>query len=227
MVAGANLVTVTPDDSIYTAARLMLKKGISGLPVIKAGPHETRRLVGIVTEADFLRRRETNTLRRRPRWLELLAGPGKPAEEYVRAASRKIGDIMTTPVVTVNEDTPLEETVQLMEQRNVKRLPVVRDETLVGIITRANVLRAFVRESGKALAMPATDAAIRSNLVAELNRQPWGRLININVRDGSVMLDGPITDERERKAIVLAASNVPGVRKVDDRMVLVEPVVEI
>ena len=99
MVAGPNVVTVTSDDSIYTAIRLMLKKGISGLPVVETGPLDTRKLVGIVTEGDFLRRRETKTLGRLPRWLEFLAGPGKLAEEYVHASSRKIADIMTRPVI--------------------------------------------------------------------------------------------------------------------------------
>ncbi len=226
MVAGPNVVTVTSDDSIYTAIRLMLQKGISGLPVVATGPLETRRLVGIMTEGDLLRRRETKTLRRRPRWLEFLAGPGKLAEEYARAASRKISDIMTAPVVTVTEDTPVEEIVQLMEQRHIKRLPVVRGETLVGIITRANMLRALVREAGRMMAVPTTDTAIKDNLLAELKRQPWGSapLIDVSVKDGSVLLQGAIMDERERNAIVVAAANVPGVRAIEDRMALIEPV---
>ena len=226
MVEGPNVVTVRPDDSIYTAIRLMLKKGISGLPVVETGPLETRKLVGIVSEGDFLRRRETKTLGRLPGWLEFLAGPGKLAEDYVRASSRKIGDIMSAPVITVTEDTPVEEIVQIMEQRHIKRVPVVRGQTLIGMITRTNMLRALVREAGKMMASSTSDQAIKQRLSAELKQHPWGSaaLIEINVRDGVVRLTGTIWDERERSAIVVAASNTPGVSAVDDQMVVVDRV---
>jgi CBS domain-containing protein len=226
MVAGPNVVAVTPDDSIYTAIRLMLKKGISGLPVVEIGPLETRKLVGIVSEGDFLRRHETKTLGRLPGWLEFLAGPGKLAEEYVRASSRKITDIMTRPVVTVTEDTPVEEIVQIMEQRHIKRLPVVRGETLVGIVTRANLLRALVREAGRMMALPMSDRSIKQGVLDELKQHPWGSsaLIEVDVHDGVVKLTGTIWDERERSAIVIAAKNVPGTRAVEDQMVVVDRV---
>lgn len=226
MVEGPNVVTVQADDSIYTAIRLMLKKGISGLPVVETGPLDTRKLVGMVTEGDFLRRRETKTLGRLPRWLEFLAGPGKLAEEYVRASSRKIGDIMTTPVITVTEETPVEEIVQIMEQRHIKRLPVVRGQTLVGIITRANMLRALVREAGKMMNVSPSDEAIKQRLLAELKQHPWGSasLIEVDVQDGVVKLTGTVWDARERSAIVVAAANTSGVRAVDDQMVVVDRV---
>jgi CBS domain-containing protein len=225
MVEGPNVVAIDAGDSIYTAIRLMLKKGISGLPVVESGPLDTRRLVGIVTEGDFLRRRETKTLHRRPRWLEFLIGPGKLAEEYVRASSRKIVDVMTSPAVSVTEETPVEDVVQLMEQHHIKRVPVVRGDTLVGIITRANLLRAFVREAGKMTALPAGDRAIKQSLMAELKQRSWGSaaLIQVSVKDGAVRLTGTILDERQRPAIIVAAENVPGVRTIEDRMALVEP----
>jgi CBS domain-containing protein len=226
MVAGPNVVTVTSEDSIYTAIRLMLKKGISGLPVVEIGPLDTRKLVGIVTEGDFLRRRETKTLGRLPRWLEFLAGPGKLAEEYVRASSRKIADIMTRPVIVVTEETPVEEIVQIMEQRHVKRVPVVRGDTLVGIITRAGLLRALVREAGRMMALPTSDRSIKQGVLDELKQHPWGSsaLIEVDVHDGVVKLTGTIWDERERSAIVVAAKNVPGAHAVEDQMVVVDRV---
>jgi CBS domain-containing protein len=224
MVEGPNIVTVRADDSIYTAIRLMLKKGISGLPVVEAGPLETRKLIGVVTEGDLLRRRETNTLLRWPRWLEFLAGPGKLAEEYVRGNSRKIGDIMTAPVISVTEDTPVEDIVQIMEQRHIKRVPVVRGHTLIGIVTRANMLRALVREAGRMMEFSASDQAIKQRLLAELKQHPWGSssLIEVGVKDGVVALTGTVWDERERSAIVVAAANASGARAVDDRMVVVD-----
>lgn len=224
MVEGPNVVTIRADDSIYTAIRLMLKKGISGLPVVEGGPLETRRLIGVVTEGDLLRRRETNTMPRWPRWLEFLAGPGKLAEEYVRGNSRKIGDIMTAPAISVTEDTPVEDIVELMEQRHIKRVPVVRGETLIGIITRTNMLRALVREAGKMMVATASDAEIKERLLSELKKQSWGSpaRFDVNVKEGIVELTGTIMDERQRSAIVVAAENVPGVRAIDDHMVLVE-----
>ena len=225
MVEGANIVTVHPDDSIFTAIRLMLKKNISGLPVVERGAMERPKLVGVVTEGDFLRRRETDTLRRRPRWLEFLVGPGKLAEEYAHASGRKVHEVMTTPVITVNEDAPIEDIVRLMEQRKIKRVPVVRYDSLVGIVTRANLLRALVREAGKPLPLPVNDAAIRDRLLGELKKQPWvsSALIDVDVKDGAVKLTGAILDERERSAIVICAENVPGVRGVEDHMAFVEP----
>jgi CBS domain-containing protein len=226
MIEGPNVVTVRADDSIYTAIRLMLKKRISGLPVVDVGPLETRKLIGMVTEGDFLRRRETRTLGHLPSWLEFLAGPGKLAEDYVRASSHKIGDIMSAPVVTVTEETPVEEIVEILEQRHIKRLPVVRGETLVGIVTRANMLRALVREAGKTMALSTNDQAIKQRLLTELSRHPWGAnaLIEVDVHDGVAKLTGTIWDERERSAIVVAASNTFGVSAVDDRMVVTDRV---
>ena len=124
------VISVGPDDAVSQAARIMLQRHISGLPVIdqKGG------LVGIVTEGDFLRRAETGTQRRRPRWLEYLIGPGRLADEYTRAHGRKVSEIMTADPLTVSEDTPLDEIVRLMEKRQIKRLPVVRDQQVVGIL---------------------------------------------------------------------------------------------
>lgn len=225
MVDGANLVTVTPEDSIFTAIRLMLSKRISGLPVVEGGDALAPRIVGIVSEGDFLRRRETQTLRRRARWLEFLTGPGKLAEEYARAASRKIADVMTAPVMTVGENAPISDVVQLMEQRGIRRVPVVRGDILVGIITRANILRALVQEAGRPLPLPADDAAIKERVQEEFRRQPWmsATMIDVGVKDGVVRLSGAIIDARERNAMIVAAQTVPGVKLVEDDIVFVEP----
>ena len=131
------VVSIEPDASIWQAVRIMLQRHISGLPVIdqKGG------LVGIVTEGDFLRRAETGTQRRRPRWLEYLIGPGRLADEYTRSHGRKVSEIMTADPLTISEDTSVDEIVQLMEKRQIKRLPVVRDQEVVGIVSRANLMR--------------------------------------------------------------------------------------
>src|SRR5690606_42099112 len=95
---------------------------------------------GSGTEGALLRRAETGTERPRPRWLELLRGPSRLAADYVRTHGRKVGDVMTRDVVTADETTPLEQLVRIMEERRVKRVPVLRDGTLVGIVTRANLV---------------------------------------------------------------------------------------
>jgi CBS domain-containing protein len=216
-----NVVSVTPDSPILHAARLMLQKNISGLPVITAAG----KLVGMITEGDFLRRAETSTQRRRSRWIEFLLGPGKLAEEYTRSSGRKVDEVMTPDVFTVAADAPLQDIVQLMERRHIKRVPVVQDGRVVGMISRANLLRAVVRLSHAAEPVTAADKEIRERLLAELKKQPWApiALIDVMVKDGVVKLSGALTDEREREALRVAAENIPGVKKVVDDLVWIEP----
>jgi CBS domain-containing protein len=203
------------------AARLMLQKKISGLPVVDTD----HTLVGVVTEGDLLRRTETATERQRPRWLEFLLGPGRLADEYVRSHGRKVSDVMTRDLKTIAEDTPLEKIVQLMERHRIKRLPVMRGRKLVGIVSRANLLHALASLARDAREPLVDDLAIRERLLADLDKQKWApsALVNVVVRDGIVELWGAITDERERQALVVAAENTPGVQSVRDHLAWIEP----
>jgi CBS-domain-containing membrane protein len=198
----------------------MLQRRVSGLPVVDADG----RLIGIVTEGDFLRRVETGTLRRRSRWIELLLGPGRLADEYSRSHGRKVSEVMTPDPQTVTEETTLESIVTLMEKRQVKRLPVVSGERVVGLVSRANLLHALASLSREARPAEQSDAAIRAALLAELSKQPWApvALIDPIVRNGVVELWGTITDERERSALVVAAENVLGVQAVRDHLAWVD-----
>jgi CBS domain-containing protein len=214
------VVSVEPDSSVLQAVRIMLQRRISGLPVIdKEG-----RLVGIVTEGDFLRRAETGTQRRRPRWLEFLLGPGRLAEEYTRSHGRKVQDIMTAEPVTVTEEEPLDAVVQLMEKRQIKRLPVMRGDEVVGIVSRANLVHALAGIAREAKPTSPGDDAIRNRILAELASQSWAptSLINVIVKDGVVELWGSVTDERERQALIVAAENTPGVKAVKDHLVWID-----
>lgn len=216
------VVSVAPDATVLQAVQIMLQRRISGLPVID----KDGRLVGIATEGDLLRRVETGTQRRRPRWLEFLLGPGRLADEYTRTHGRKVNDVMTTDPLSVAEDAALEEIVKLMEKRQIKRVPVVRGERIVGIVTRANLLHALAGVSREAPAsIESSDAAIRAAFLAELAKEKWApiALINPIVRDGVIELWGTITDERERQALIVAAENVPGVKGVRDHLAWVEP----
>jgi CBS domain-containing protein len=215
------LVTIGPDAPILQAIRLMLQHRISGLPVVDAAGG----LVGIITEGDLLRRGETGTERRRPRWLEFLLGPGRRAGDYVEAHARRVGEVMTREVATVEETTPLDEVVRAMEERRVKRLPVLREGRLVGILSRANLLRALAvaaAETGPAL---AGDEAIRERLAAEIGKQSWAppTLPNIMVRNGVVHVWGLVTSDEQRVALKVLAENVPGVKAVRDHLVWIEP----
>jgi CBS domain-containing protein len=217
-----NVVSVQPETTILRAAELMLQHRISGLPVVDTDDH----VVGIVTEGDFLRRTETGTQRKRPRWLQFLVGPGRLAEEYVRSSSRKIEDVMTQAVHTIGEDTPVSDVVELMERHRIKRLPVLRDDKLVGIVSRANLLHALASLAPEIQSTSADDVAIRERLLTELNRQNWAPLglIDVIVRNGTVELWGTLLDERKRRALIVAAENLPGVKSVRDHLVCVEPI---
>ena len=135
-----DVISIDPDATVLQAARLMLQHHISGLPVIDKDGN----LVGVLSEGDFLRRRETKTERRRSRWLEFLMGPGRIAAEYSHSHGSKVSEVMTTDVQTVDEVTPLEDIVDLMERRRIKRVPVLCGGQVVGIITRSNLMHAMV-----------------------------------------------------------------------------------
>jgi len=215
------VLSVRPETTILEAARLMLLHEISGLPVVDSQGH----IVGMVTEGDFLRRAETGTRRQRSRWMEFFVGPGRLAEDYVRSTGRRVEDVMTQPVRTIDEDTPLSDVVELMERHRIKRLPVVRDRKVVGMVSRANLLHALASLAREIKPTPADDEAIRERLLTELNQESWAPvgLIDVIVRNGTVELWGTILDERKRRALVLAAENVHGVKVVRDHLVYVEP----
>jgi hypothetical protein len=153
-------------------------------------------------------------------------GPGRLAGEYVRTHGRKIGEVMTRDVVSVTPDTPLKEIVELMERHRIKRVPVLDGEVLVGILSRADLLRGLAGALEEKRAPAASDGEIRERILAELARTAWVPRdgIAITVENGVVDLNGVILDEKERAALRVAAENVPGVRAVEDHLVWVEPV---
>jgi CBS-domain-containing membrane protein len=214
-----SVITVTPDDTILAAAKLMLDRHVSGLPVVDTAG----RLVGIVSEGDFIRRSEIGTQKKRGRWLKFLLGAGEAATEYVHEHGKKISEVMTRDPITITEDTPLDEIVTSMETNGVKRLPVMNGTKLVGIVSRANLLQAV---AGLARDIPdptADDDHIRSRIVAAIEKNDWSPFgLNVIVRDGIVHLSGVITEERSRQASIVAAENVSGVKKVHDHLCWVD-----
>jgi CBS domain-containing protein len=213
------VTTIEPGATIVEAAHLMLRQHISGLPVVD----EAGALVGIVSQGDFLRRSEIRTERRRGRWLKFLLGSGRSAVDFVHEHGRKISEIMTPSPATVTEDTPLGDIADLMEKRNIKRLPVVRGGKLVGIVTRTNLLQAVADLARDVPDPTADDDHIRERIIRAMEKADWRPIgLNVIVRDGIVHLSGSILDERARQAAVVAAENVEGVRKVHDHLCWVD-----
>ena len=215
------VVSISPETSILVAADLMLKHHISGLPVID----NHARLAGVVTEGDFLRRAEIDTERKGLKWLDALRGRADAAAEYVHSHGLAVKDIMTRNPVTVLESTTLDEAVRLMENKNIKRLPVLRDGKLVGIISRANLMRALVSIHRKAPEPSAEDGTIRDRLLADIAKESWssGAIVDAVVHEGIVDLWGTLAEPSQREPLVVLAKNVPGVALVEDHLIVASP----
>jgi CBS domain-containing protein len=215
------VITAKPSMSIDEIVRLMVENRISGLPVID----EHGKLVGIVTEGDLLRRAEMGTELSVSRWRALLMGPARLAEQYTRAHARTVQDLMTREVATIAPTAPLAEVVALMQARAIKRLPVVDQGRLVGIISRADLMKALERLLPKASAATLEDADIQQRIFTALERQRWKphTYIDIGVKDGIVDVSGVILDQQVRDALRVLIEGTPGVKRVVDRLVYVEP----
>ncbi|HWX63438.1 CBS domain-containing protein [Bradyrhizobium sp.] len=214
-----SVITVTPQTTIVDAANLMLERHVSGLPVVDTNG----KLVGIVSEGDFIRRSEIGTGRKRGRWLRFILGPGKSASDFVHEHGRKVSEVMTKSPLTITEDTALADIVEMMERNNVKRLPVVRDDKVVGIVSRANLLQAVASLAREVPDPTADDDRIRNRIVDALEKHDWCPFgLNVVVRDGVAHLSGVITEEHARQAAVVAAENVEGVKAVHDHLCWVD-----
>lgn len=210
------VVSVGPDDTILQAVHLMLKHHVSGLPVVD----DEGKLVGIVTEGDFLRRSETGTERKRWRWLDVFLGHADAAKSYVHSHGLKIREVMTGNVVTVGPRDPLDKVVHVMESHNIKRVPVVSRGKMVGIVSRANLMRALASLHHAVHAASKDDSAIRDRILADIGQQDWsaGADVDVVVRDGLADLWGTIVDAEQREALKVLAENVPGVSRVVDHL---------
>jgi CBS domain-containing protein len=209
------VATTTPDATVETVAKLMVNLGISGVPVLD----RNGQLVGIVTEGDLLRRVETGTEPRRLRWGEWFSGNARLAADYVKSRARRVEDVMTREVVTVGELAGLDEIADLMERNGIKRVPVVHDGKIVGIVSRADLLQVLASGGGPRDAEDS-DRLVRERLLAELAKQQWASPSesNIVVSEGVVHFSGTVGSEKERTALRVLAENIPGVRGIEDHM---------
>src|SRR6516164_9396900 len=192
------VVTASPDTAVEALARLMINLRISGVPVLDTSGH----LVGMVTEGDLLRRVETGTERYHPRGSEPFLSNARLAAEYIKSHARRVADIMTCEVFTVDEAATLGEIADLMEAKKVRRVPVMHDGQVVGLVSRADLLKVLT-SGGAETADEEQDRAIRRQLLAELREQKWadadeGRVV---VTDGIAHLWGVVGSEDERRAL--------------------------
>jgi CBS domain-containing protein len=210
-----------PDTAtLAEAAETLLKAHISAVLVHDAN----NALVGLLSEGDLMRRSELGSDRKRPRWLEALLSGGRLAESYAQTHGRRIGEIMTKKIVSIAEDAELSSAVDLMLKYGVKRLPVLRGEHVVGIISRADFLKALVASLPKKDSVHP-DSEIKAAIEAEIDRLGWAprASIRIDVQNGVVKFGGAITDERLRPGLRVLAENTPGVTEVHDLMCWIEP----
>ena len=214
-VMTTRVISVPADLPVSDVAKLLLEHRISAVPVID----EDGRLLGIVSEGDLMRREESGTEARRSWWLSAFTSTVEAAEAYTKNHGRLAGEVMTRELVTVSEDTPLSEVAELLERHGIKRVPVVRDGRVVGVVSRANLLHGLACPPAPSAAA-ADDATIRARLLETLDQQPWRAAIhpNVVVTDGIVHLWGLVPSEQQREALRVLAENIEGVRAVGNHL---------
>ena len=216
-VMTAKVITVGENASVAEVAKLLAERGISAVPVVD----KDDRVIGMVSEGDLLHRTETGTEKCRSWWLEMMASTNQLAGDYIKSHSAKAKDVMTRDVISVSDTTPLADIASLLEANRIKRVPVVRDGKLVGIVSRANLVRALAMTANEpSSSAEVDDRTIREKLLAELRAQKWAEVspANVTVKDGIVHLWSSYLSEQEKRALVVVAENTPGVRRVEDHM---------
>jgi CBS domain-containing protein len=214
-IMSSPVVTVTPDASVADVAALLLEKRISGVPVVDS----TGQIAGIISEGDLLRRVETNTQRHRPHWLEVLLGRSGDAGSFIKSHATRVGDVMSNDVIASHPEASLREIAELMERHGIKRVPIVDGGTIVGIVSRANLMQGLLADRRSAAASTGDDE-IRAKLTDLLRTQPWidHNRINVVVNNGTVQFWGSVNDDEQRRALMVAAESVVGVRSVEDHL---------
>jgi len=215
----SNVITVGPNDSVQDIARLLLANRISAVPVLD----DNSALIGIVSEGDLIHRVEAGTERRRSWWLDLLGDKGSLARDFLKSHATRAADIMTAPVITANPDMPLGEIASLLEKHKIKRVPIVHEGKVVGIVSRANLIQALaVWHKGTASKTKVDDSILRDRVFAELRSKLSASVshINVIVHDGTVELWGGVDSLEEKRALRVAAELVPGVQAVIDHVAI-------
>lgn len=213
----ADVVTAAPDSSVESISKLMLKHNISGLPVVDEGGA----VLGIVTEGDLIKRQQSDATKSSGTswWLRLLSDQRTDAGDYIKTHGTRAAEIMTRNVVTVSEDTPVGDIARILAEKRIKRVPVVRDGILVGVVSRTNLLRGMASRDAKQVPTQ-DDRTIKQAILREVEAQGWitHGTLNVIVAGGVVELWGWVDSERERHALMLLARGIDGVQSVVDHL---------
>ena len=208
------VVSVVPNTTVSEVAATLIAHHISGVPVVDA----ENRVIGVISEGDLYRRSELSTERPRRRWIEFFTSDASLARDYVHSHGSKAGDVMSRDVAQVSSETPVSEIAEIFEQRHIKRVPVVDDGRLVGIVSRGNLVQALASSQPGRGSTPDIDRRIRDDLMREYAKYSWGERFesNVIVVDGVVNLWGLVDSKAEADALRVAAEATPNVRRVVD-----------
>lgn len=225
-IMNADVVTVTPETDIKAIAKILAERQISAVPVVDEAKH----ILGIVSEGDLIRRADRTTFKGpKAWWLAFIVSPEKRAKEYIRDHGTRARDVMTDKVISVPEVASLHDIAVLMEKHRIKRVPVTRDGTLAGIVSRANVLQGFVADGAASVSECSTDdRVIREQVIAAIREADESILsfTDVVVKEGMVHLWGGVRSKAQFNVTEIAARNVPGVRKVENRMAVMPELVQ-
>ncbi len=211
------VITVSPQTSVFEVAKLLVDNDISALPVVDVEGE----VVGIISEADLVQRAELGTEKKHPWWIEAVMPAASLAEEFAKSHGRKVEELMSRHIISAAEDTPLDEIATLLERHRIKRVPILRDGKLVGIVSRANLVQALASLRFAPAPQAEADRAIRLDLLARLADQHWTNFgeRNVIVANGVVHIWGLADSPEERNGLVVLAESVPGVAGVRDEMI--------
>ena len=218
-IMSRHVITTTGAATVTDAIRTMLSHHIRGLPVVDTGG----KLLGMLSEGDFIRRAELGTDKRRSRWLSLLANKEQDALDFVHQHGRKVSQIMSSKPITIDEDTTLEQIVRLMESRNVHRFPVMRGDKIVGMVTRGDFLMALANLSLSSIGYSADDNQVRRSALEALSHVPWRPCgLNVTVREGVLTLRGSVRSQDAQTAALVAVENIPGVKRIENHLLKID-----
>jgi CBS-domain-containing membrane protein len=215
----SDVITVKSSGTVQEVAELLLRNRISALPVVD----DAGKLVGMVSEGDLIHRGDAGTGHDRPWWLRLLMGRDVLAAEFVRENSRTVADVMTRGVISAVPDTPVADVAMTLERHRIKRVPIVHNGKIVGIVSRANLIQALAAARNDVLPpQRIDDAALREKIFSRLRSEPWAKpsLVNVTVSDGTVDLWGIVDTPAEKQALRVAVQVTPGVKAVNDNLIV-------
>lgn len=214
-VMSTDVISVAPDTSVLEVAAKLVQHGVSSVPVVDG----TGRLVGIVSEGDLIRRVEIGTEPRYSWWRSFFSDAMASAHAYVRSHGKLARDVMSVVPVTASPDEPLYKLAARMARKRLKRVPVVRDGRVVGVIARRDLVRKLASHSVPA--PDTSDDAARKELVERMRALPWNlqaRVVNTEVQEGVASLYGWAATPIERRAIEVVAENTPGIVQVRNHL---------